>query len=90
MAQNKFRVEVRPALQRDLKKIDLRYHKAIWDKIEALAEDPLPYDCAKLKTEKAMFRIRIGVYRLVYEIDWKNAIIYAAYIKTRQSSYKKR
>jgi mRNA interferase RelE/StbE len=90
MARKKFRVEIRPSLEKELKSIDIRYHKALWSKIESLAEDPLPRGCAKLQTEDDMFRIRIGVFRLVYEIDWRNAIVYAAHIRHRQSSYKKK
>jgi len=90
MERKKFRVDIRPSLEKDLKKVDVRYHRAIWRKIESLAEDPLPRGCAKLKIEESIYRIRIGIFRLVYEIDWNEGIVYIAYLKHRQTSYKKK
>jgi mRNA interferase RelE/StbE len=38
------------------------------EKIQALAQDPRPHGCLKLKGEDNLWRIRVGDWRVIYEI----------------------
>ena len=61
-------IEYTPAASRQLAK----FHKAIQTrlkpKIESLAETPRPPDAKKLQGFDNTYRIRVGDYRILYEI----------------------
>lgn len=45
-----------------------KQRKRIVEAIEALVEDPRPEGCTKLTNGGGAYRIRVGDYRIVYEI----------------------
>jgi mRNA interferase RelE/StbE len=55
--------------ERDLKSLPTAVLNRIVPRIKALAEAPRPFGCHKLTGSKNDWRIRIGDYRVVYEID---------------------
>ncbi len=54
--------------QKTLTKLPDQDYQRIRDKIRDLGYDPRPPGCKKL-TGRPAWRIRIGVYRIIYEID---------------------
>lgn len=56
------------AVFKQLKKVPDKDYRKIMDSIAALAEDPRPPGCKKLKGRPG-YRIRQGNYRVIYEID---------------------
>jgi len=61
----------------------------IAEKIEQLAEDPRPDGVVKMKGSDHEYRIRIGDYRVRYEIDDKELIILLLQCKHRKDVYRK-
>ena len=55
--------------ERDLKSLPATLFDRIIPRIKALAEIPRPSGCHKLSGSKNDWRIRIGDYRVLYEID---------------------
>jgi mRNA interferase RelE/StbE len=53
--------------QRELARIDPRYRSRIIESIRALGANPRPPGCCKLSGRDA-WRIRVGDYRVLYEI----------------------
>jgi mRNA interferase RelE/StbE len=58
-------------------------------KIQQLAEDPRPDGVVKMKGSDNEYRIRIGDYRVRYEIDDKELIILLLQCKHRKDVYRK-
>ena len=58
-------------------------------KIEQLAEDPRPDGVVKMKGSDNEYRIRIGSYRVRYEIDDEELIILLLQCKHRKDAYRK-
>ena len=58
-------------------------------------KDPLPqgYDVKPLTDIKFFgldsYRLRLGRYRLLYAVDWKNKIVYVVRLEPRSRAYKK-
>ena len=67
-----FRLEVSPAADRDLAKFKDRIRKQDFERLRAavrsLAEEPRPQGVRKIKGTEKAYRIRMGSYRVVYEI----------------------
>ncbi len=62
-----YRVEIARTAQKALKSLDGSVRPRIAEAIRALADNPRPPGCVKL-TNREAWRIRIGDYRVVYEI----------------------
>jgi mRNA interferase RelE/StbE len=62
-----YNIEFRSKVLKVLIKINEPYYSAIKKNIYELADDPRPKGCKKLKGRPG-YRIRIGDYRVIYEI----------------------
>jgi len=67
-----FRLEVSPAADRDLAKLKGRIRKQDFERLRAavrsLADEPRPQGTRKIKGAERAYRIRVGSYRVVYEV----------------------
>ncbi len=68
MAKQKYSIVFAPAALRQLRKLPTRDQKRIVREIETLEDDPRPPGVKKLIGKDDLWRIRIGDYRVVYEI----------------------
>jgi mRNA interferase RelE/StbE len=66
-----YEVYVEKAAENDLKRLPPSTFDRIAYQIKTLAENPGPSGCRKLTGSKNDWRIRIGNYRVLYEIDEK-------------------
>jgi mRNA interferase RelE/StbE len=64
-----YSVVIKSSAQKELDALDDAVFGRIDRKILALAENPRPTGCKKLKGYKDQWRIRIGDWRVVYVID---------------------
>ena len=70
---------------KDLKKLDKQNVKLLLKKIENLRNYPLVTNIKKLKNFYPPFRYRIGNYRILFDIENENIIIFK--IKHRKDAY---
>lgn len=59
---------------KDLRKLDNRLSKRIVDRIESMTED-LKGDVKKLTDHSPQYRLRIGDYRILFDIEDKTIVI---------------
>ena len=57
------------AAERDLKALSLAVYERIVSHLKALSQNPRPAGCKKISGSRSDWRIRIGDYRVIYEID---------------------
>ncbi len=62
------------------------YRRAV-EAIRELAENPRPQNCLKL-TGREGWRIRVGPYRVVYEIDDKQRTVTVLHVGHRRDVYR--
>jgi mRNA interferase RelE/StbE len=55
--------------ERDLKQLSAKTHERVIAAIQALSRNPRPSGCRKLTATDNDWRIRVGEYRVIYEID---------------------
>jgi len=73
--------------QKQLMKLSKEEIPAIKQAIASLANNPRPIGCKKLKGEPA-WRIRVGNYRVIYEIDDGNVIVIVITVGHRKNVYR--
>lgn len=65
----KYALEIKPSAGKEMDALDNALFRRIDRKILALAGDPRPAGCKKLRGYRDHWRIRIGDWRVVYSID---------------------
>jgi len=63
--------------------------KRIFEKIEGLTREPLPRETKKIVGADSLFRVRVGDFRILYELDFDNHFIGIANIDRRDKAYQK-
>ncbi len=64
-----YAIAFKRSAQRQLGRLPRQVQDQINDAIAGLALEPRPHGVAKLKGEIDRYRLRVGDYRIVYEID---------------------
>lgn len=64
-----YRVEFTPSAARTWRKLAAALRGRISPKVDGLAAHPRPHGAEKLSGSENRYRIRVGDYRVVYEID---------------------
>ena len=85
MAQ--YKIVVRKSVSKDLTRIPKKDVQRILKAIRALAQDPRPPQSKKLSGEDK-YRLRCGVYRVLYEIQDDKLIVCIVKIRHRKDIYK--
>lgn len=83
-----YRIEVKKSAAKSLSKIPKADQKRIAAKIDKLAEDTPNPDTTKMKGNNPFHKIRVGNYRIVYEIHEKVLLILVVKIGHRKDIYK--
>ena len=83
----RFRIQFKNSVAKDLRNIPKKAVKKILRKIEALAEDPRPPGAKKLSGGD-YYRVRHGMYRIVYEIRDDVLIVYVIKVAHRSTIYR--
>jgi mRNA interferase RelE/StbE len=58
-----------PAVHKDLRRLPKRAIARVMARIEGLAINPLPPRVVRLSETERLYRLRVGDYRIVYEVD---------------------
>jgi mRNA interferase RelE/StbE len=81
-----YQIEFRPSARREFKKLSPDIQKRLTPKIDALAKDPRPAGCTKL-TGMDAYRIRVGDYRIIYEIRDSQLVVLVIRVAHRREVY---
>jgi mRNA interferase RelE/StbE len=83
----KYTVLIERYAQKQIMKLDKKIIPVIKAAIADLADNPRPYGYKKLKGEDA-YRIRVGDYRVIYEINDDKIIVTVVSVGHRKDIYK--
>jgi mRNA interferase RelE/StbE len=83
-----YEVLIERAAERDLKSLPVTILNRIVPRIRALADDPRPSGCHKLAGAKNDWRIRIGDYRVVYDVNDARKLVRIFQVRHRREVYR--
>lgn len=78
-----FHVIIHDDVRKKIKKIPRNYQENIINKLSALSEFPHFLDIKKIRGEKNTYRIRIGSYRAIFDVDFEKKMIYVTTLNIR-------
>jgi len=82
------RVVVHREAKRELRRLPTHILRSVLEGIRALADDPHPAGCSKLRGHESLYRIRIGDWRVVYEADSATRIVTVLRVASRGEVYR--
>ena len=88
-----YRLEVSSAADRDLDRLKKRIQRhdfeRLRDAIKGLADEPRPQGVRKIQGADRAFRIRVGSYRVVYEVyDNENLVLILQVMRRTEATYR--
>ena len=84
----RYEIIIKPTAEKGLDKVPRPIRRRIADALESLRTVPRPAGVVKLTDQGNLCDIRIGDYRVVYEIDDQRAIIAVLRVAHRKDVYR--
>lgn len=85
-----YRIEFLPSARRDLAALPKDIQRRIARRIDSLSDNPRPSGGAVLRGEEGLVRIRVGDYRVIYQVNDPVFSVLVAKIGHRRQIYKRR
>lgn len=83
-----YTVDFAPSAAREFRRLAREIQLRLRPHIDALANDPRPEGAKKLKGSEDLWRIRVGAYRIVYEIRDRTLIVLVVRVAHRREVYR--
>ena len=83
----KYKIRFKKSVAKDLRKIANSDVKRILGRVDELANDPKGPGCTKLSAQER-YRVRVGLYRIIYEIQGAKLVIQVVKVGHRSHVYK--
>ncbi len=84
-----YEIQWKHSAEKDLRGIDRQFISRILKAINSLTDNPFPSQHRKLQGSESSYRIRIGDYRVIYQVDIENKIIVIYHVRHRKDIYRK-
>ena len=83
-----FRIEWRKSTRKDLRKLPAKTVTEVLEAVDALADNPFPHGVEKLSGSEHAYRIRLGDYRVVYEVVRETKLVEIQRVRHRKDVYR--
>lgn len=79
---------IQPSAQKTLSRLDRDIRHRVGSRIDSLARDPRPPGTEKLSGADDLYRVRVGEYRVIYQIRDKELIVLVVRVGHRKDVYR--
>lgn len=88
-AGRRYEIRFSPDAEKDLAAVrSEKVRRRIDARIQLLAADPRPHGSQKLSGKDALYRVRCGEYRIVYQIEDQALVVLIVRIRHRRDVYR--
>lgn len=84
-----YEVRLKPSAERTLRKLPAQIRARIGSRLDALAGNPRPSGCDKLGGVDDLYRVRVGEYRIVYQVSDPVLLVLVVTIGHRGDVYRR-
>jgi len=89
MATSRYRIEFSHRAAKAYRVLPEDMRRRIEPKIDALAENPRPHGAREIEGQETTFRLRVGDYRIVYEVHDRALIVTVMIVGHRREVYRR-
>ncbi len=83
-----YKVTFARSARNDLERLSHEIADRILEKVTNLEKEPRPSSALKLKGDSGLWRLRVGDYRVIFEVDDSNKIVDIASVRHRREVYR--
>ena len=83
-----YSVELSATAERQIRRLDRSDQIRVLRAVAALASEPRPRGCRKLRGYDDVFRIRVGVFRVLYSIETERILVIILKVGHRKDIYR--
>ena len=83
-----WRLEISGPAERDLKRLPSEMKRRISDALDGLTVTPRKGDIRKLEGTRNDYRLRVGDWRVIFQPDPKQRIVYVLAVPHRSNAYR--
>jgi mRNA interferase RelE/StbE len=83
-----FRIDFKQSVEKDLRRLPAEVISRSMEKIDSLGSEPFPPQSIKVSGSEKLYRLRVGDYRIIYEVDAVEKVITIHYIRPRSIAYR--
>jgi mRNA interferase RelE/StbE len=84
-----YEIEWKHSAEKELRDIDKQYILRITDVVDSLANNPFPPQHRKLRGGESSYRIRVGDYCVIYQVDLEKKFVTIYHVRHRRDAYRK-
>ena len=84
----RYRVEVSATAERQIRRLVRQDQIRVLRAVAALASQPRPRGCRKLRGYRDVFRIRVGTLRVLYSIEDERVVVIVLKVGRRRDIYR--
>lgn len=78
----------KPSVEKDLQSLSKSLVSRVMERIESLKDEPFPRQAIKLSGAERLYRLRVGEYCIVYEVDIQIKQVTIHYVRHRREVYR--
>jgi mRNA interferase RelE/StbE len=83
-----FTIRIKKSVEKDLKQVPRDLIPSVLTTIESLESDPFPRNSGKIRGAEHFSRVRVGEYRIVYQVLLEEKVVTIFYIRHRSVAYR--
>lgn len=83
-----YSLRVKDSVEKDLRRLPAPVRARCLARFDALCDEPRPRAAVKLTGAERTYRLRVGRYRVVYQIDDREHSVTVMYVRHRGGAYR--
>lgn len=84
-----YEIRWKNSAERDLRDLDPQHVPRIIKAVESLVDNPFPTRHRKLRGSERNYRIRVGDYRVIYQVDTQAKAVIIYHVRHRREAYRR-
>lgn len=84
-----YRIAIQRAAAKQVKALPQSARQRVRAAIDALAEEPRPHGIETLDSAKKLYRLRVGSYRVVYQVQDARLVVLVVRVGDRKEIYRR-
>ena len=83
-----YSIHIKPSSAKGISKLPRSIQRRVGEALDGLALTPRPSGCGKLAGLDDLYRVRVGDYRILYQIRDKELIVLVVSVAHRREAYR--